>query len=141
MRGFCILVEGLLDEAVGRRLIQHVGSQVNEVYGKRGWTYIRENIEGFNGLAQNVPLLVLVDLMDTEFECPVNVLRSWINSPGNNLAFRLVVQEVESWLLADRTNISRFLGRPKSEIPRSPEDLDDPKRKRGAPEKLDWWVD
>lgn len=129
MKGFYLLVEGLLDEAVGRRLIRHVGGRVDNVYGKCGWTYIRENIEGFNGLAQNVPLLVLVDLMDTDFDCPVHVLGNWLSSPSDHLIFRLVVREVERWLLADRTNIARFLGRSKNDIPRFPEELSDPKRR------------
>jgi hypothetical protein len=129
MNGFCLLVEGLLDETVGRRLIRHLGGRVHQVYGKNGWTWIRDNIAGFNGMAQEVPLLVLVDLMDTEFDCPVPVLENWVHSPSEHLFFRLVVPEVESWLLADRGHIAQFLGRPKRDIPRSPEDLQDPKRR------------
>jgi hypothetical protein len=129
MSGFYLLVEGLLDEAVGRSLIHHTGGRVDAAFGKRGWTWIRENIDGFNGMAEEIPHLVIVDLMDTNFDCPVPVRDDWIPDPSDKLLFRLAVREVESWLLADRANIARFLGRPKREIPQSPEQIEDPKRR------------
>jgi hypothetical protein len=43
------------------------------------------------------------------------------------MLFRVVVQEIESWILADRTSVSSFLGVRKSKIPHHPEELNDPK--------------
>jgi hypothetical protein len=44
------------------------------------------------------------------------------------MCFCVAVREVEAWLLADRDQIARFLSVAVSRIPRSPDDLADPKR-------------
>lgn len=43
------------------------------------------------------------------------------------MVFRLVVQEIESWLLADRKGIAKFLGVPVAKIPDSVEEIEQPK--------------
>jgi hypothetical protein len=43
------------------------------------------------------------------------------------MCFRVVVREVEAWLLADRERLASFLGVPISRVPRDPESVDDPK--------------
>jgi len=43
------------------------------------------------------------------------------------LIFRIAVKEVESWLLADHTNFSRFLGIRKDLLPKDTDDIRDPK--------------
>jgi len=44
------------------------------------------------------------------------------------MCLRVAVREVESWLLADREQIARFLSVRLSQIPREPDELEDPKR-------------
>ena len=44
------------------------------------------------------------------------------------MLFRVVVNEIESWLLADAVNISKFLRIPLKKIARAPEQLADPKQ-------------
>lgn len=124
-----LLVEGILDEAVGRRIIQEAGGRVSAVYGKRGAGYIENKIAGFNNMAQGMPLLALVDLMDTQIECPVTVVERWIPSRQKQMIFRVVVREIESWLIADSVNLASFLRVARKRIPNNPEGLDDPKRK------------
>ncbi len=48
-------VEGIVDEAVARRLIVHVGGSVGSVYGKSGKTDLRKKIKGYNKAAQHAP--------------------------------------------------------------------------------------
>jgi hypothetical protein len=122
-----ILVEGNLDEAVAREIIDAAGGTVGTVYGRRGADYIEKKITGFNQLAQGLPILTLVDLMDIDSNCPAEVVREWLPHRHEQMLLRLVVREIESWILADRTSIARFLGIRKSLIPHHPETLDDPK--------------
>ena len=124
-----LLVEGNLDEAVGRRIVEHTGGVVTETYGKKGAGYIENKITGFNQLAQGTTILALVDLMDTRSECPVEVIEDWLPQPNENMIFRLVVREIESWIMADRAGVARFLGVRKQDIPARPERVKDPKRR------------
>ena len=128
MKFISLLVEGALDEAVGQRVVEYAGGKIADIYGKKGAGYIKNNISGFNQAAQGLPILVLADLMDTGFMCPVDVLEDWLPYPHENMIFRLVVKEIESWVMADRKRISRFLGVRKHRIPLNPEEIDDPKQ-------------
>ncbi len=64
------MVEGLTDEAMAHRLTGAVGHEIVVCYGKKGVGYIQKRIAGFNGLAKNIPILTLVDFMDTRMACP-----------------------------------------------------------------------
>jgi hypothetical protein len=122
-----ILVEGHLDEAVAKKIISSVGGKPGHVYPKRGADYIEKKIDGFNDLAQGIPILTLVDLMDTEFDCPAEAVREWLPHRNEQMLLRFVVREIESWILADRSGIAQMLGIRKAKIPHHPEDLPDPK--------------
>ena len=128
MRHIALLVEGTLDETVGRRVVEEVGGVVVETYGNQGIHYIKKKIQGFNQLAAGIPILALADLMDVEFNCPAQVVEEWLPHRNEAMLLRLVIREIESWILADRANVAHFLGVPRKQIPRRPEQLDDPKR-------------
>jgi hypothetical protein len=123
-----LLVEGSLDAAVGTKIIASQGGSVGPVYGMKGVDYVENTIGGFNQKAQGGPILTLVDLMDTDSDCPVDVVQNWLPHRNRPMLFRLVVREIESWILADRSGVARFLGLRTSQIPHHPEDLDDPKK-------------
>ena len=127
MTSISILVEGNLDETVARKIIEAEGAMVGNVYGRKGVSYIEKKIKGFNGYAQGTPILTLVDLMDLDSDCPAGVVREWLPHRHEQMLLRLVVREIESWILADRTSISRFFGLRKALIPHHPEQLEDPK--------------
>jgi hypothetical protein len=128
VKHIALLVEGNLDETTARCIVEKAGGTVSTVYGKRGAGYVKQNIEGFNNLAKGTPVLAIADLMDTDFDCPARAVEAWLPHRNEMMLFRLVVREIESWLLADRSNVAQFLGVPKKKIPRRPERLDDPKR-------------
>jgi hypothetical protein len=44
------------------------------------------------------------------------------------MCFRVVVRAIESWLLADRARIARYLGVSKAIVPDDPDALDNPKQ-------------
>lgn len=121
------LVEGDIDEAVAVKIIQTAGHTSGVCYGKRGHGYIRAKIQGFNRSVQQVPCLALVDFMDTGLDCAVEVLTRWLPHRHANMFFRIVIREIESWLLADSVNLARFLGINKDRVPTNPEQINDPK--------------
>jgi hypothetical protein len=67
--------------------------------------------------------------MDSDSEkCALRLLRQAI--PENqhpHLFFRIAVHEIETWLLADHENFSRFLGINQKKVPKDPESIEDPK--------------
>ncbi|MBI3948994.1 MAG: hypothetical protein HY314_00855 [Acidobacteria bacterium] len=119
-------VEGLVDEAVVRRLIRHVGAEPGPIYGKNGKVYLRKQVKGYNEAARWTPWIVLVDL-NHDADCAPPFRAEWLPSPAPKMCFRVTVREVEAWLLADRQHIARFLSVPVTRIPQNPEGVDDPK--------------
>ncbi|MCH8961578.1 MAG: hypothetical protein IH820_09725 [Bacteroidetes bacterium] len=128
MKSLSLLVEGTLDEAVGRRIIEYTDGTVQTVYGKKGVSYIKKKLSGFNKAAVAIPVLALVDLMDTKSDCPKQVVEEWLPQRHKNMVFRLVVPEIESWIMADWAGISTFLAVSKNKVPDNPEQVADPKR-------------
>jgi len=61
-------VEGIVDEAVVRKLIVQAGGRPGTVYGKSGKPHLRRQIQGYNNAARHSPWIVLVDL-DRDAEC------------------------------------------------------------------------
>lgn len=120
-------VEGGLDEAVAFRLIAEAGGLPGRVIGKRGRPHLLQNLCGYNAAAGYSRWLVLLDL-DRTFECAPSAAQDWLPNPAPQMCFCICVQEVEAWLLADRTHIATFLGVSQALVPRDPEALADPKQ-------------
>jgi len=120
-------VEGLIDEAVLRRLIAWTGAVPGPVHGRHGKAFLRKQMDAYNRAARSVPWLVLVDL-DHDADCPPPLLDEWLPEPAPHMCFRIVVREIEAWLLADRERLARYLGVGVAQIPADPEAIADPKR-------------
>ena len=124
-----VLVEGLTDEAVARKLIAYCRHQCGTVYGKQGKTYLQSKVAGFNvRAAYGNPILMLVDFMDTGLSCPPEVLTSWLPDRSDKMLLRVVIRELESWLLADLSGVASFLGISQALVPEDPEILSYPKQ-------------
>jgi hypothetical protein len=119
-------VEGLVDEAVVKRLIAEIGGKAGPVFGKNGKPHLRQRINGYNQAASRIPWLVLIDL-NHEFDCPPPLKSAWLQRPSPNMCFRIAVREVEAWLLADRQRFASFFQIPLTAIPNNPESIDNPK--------------
>lgn len=119
-------VEGILDEAVIRSMIQHVGAVPGRIHGKEGKNRIRARLSGYVAAARLAPWVVLVDL-DDEHDCAPSLRSSWGPGRAPRLCFRVAVRMVEAWLLADRERVARFLRIPIQAVPPRPEDLPNPK--------------
>ncbi len=119
-------VEGIVDEAVARRLIIEAGGIPGTVYNCEGKDSLRKRIKGYNNAAQHAPWLVLVDL-DSNASCAPSLRQTWLPVPAPWLCFRIAVRQVEAWLLADAKSLAAYLGVAKRKIPDNPEALLDAK--------------
>jgi len=122
-----IAVEGDLDQEVILRLFRYVGLLPGDVYGKSGKSHLKQRISGYNNSARYRPWVVLVDL-ETDNECAPQLLTHWLVAPARYMHFRVVVQSIESWLLADREHMSAFLGISINYLPILPDLIENPKR-------------
>ena len=120
-------VEGDLDEAVLRRIVEHVGASLTKVLGRHGKQALLQSIAGYNNAARFEPWIVLVDL-DQDCDCAPPCQLEWLPAPAQHMCFRIAVRAVEAWLLSDRDRIANFLKVPVARVPEMPESLGDPKR-------------
>jgi hypothetical protein len=120
-------VEGIVDEALARRLVSIAGADVGTVYGRSGKQNLLDRVVGFNEAARRSPWLVLVDL-DNDFDCGPEALEVWLPRPTEWMCFRIAVREAEAWLMADSEALASYLSIARSVIPREPEALVDPKQ-------------
>ncbi len=118
-------VEGPSDEAALRQIVQTVGVQLGEVYGRNGKVQVVRSLGGYNYAARHEPWVVLIDL-DNE-ACVVSALNTWLPEPSDLMCLRVAVRELEAWLLADRERFSQYFSVSLALIPMSPDDLQDPK--------------
>jgi len=93
---------------------------------QNGKPNLRRALTGYNDAAQGDPWLVLVDL-DQEFDCASALVTDWLPHPNHYMRFRVVVRQVESWLLADGDRFSQFFSVRRSAIPALPDNLPDSK--------------
>ncbi len=113
---------------MARKLAVTSAHQVGTCYGKKGSSWIKANVEAFNKLAASVPVLTLLDFLDADLPCPPEILDKWLPHRHSRMVFRVVVRELESWLLADREGTAGFLGVALKKVPLTPEHLSDPKQ-------------
>lgn len=125
-RNINLVVEDILSEVVLKKIITD-DFIIGPSYGKKGKDYIKNKLSGFNNAAKHSIWLVLVDL-DNE-TCPPDLIKQWMSNITKdvNLIFRVAVKEVETWLLADRTNFSKYLGISKDRIRPDVESIQNPK--------------
>ncbi len=125
-----LVVEDELSEEVGQKLLRRfLGSEIQiRTLGKSGNGYISSKISNFCQMAQRTPVVIITDL--DQIECAPTLMRNWIDSNDipQNLMLRVAVREVESWLMADRSNFAKFLGISPNRIEANTESIEDPKR-------------
>jgi hypothetical protein len=115
-------VEGIVDEAIIGRLIDHVGGERGTVYGKAGKQILLDRLAGYNQAAEHAPWAVLVDL-DSDYACAPEAVRAWLPMPTSQMCLRVAVHEAEAWLLADRASLAHYLRISAALVPRDPEAL------------------
>lgn len=115
-----------MDEAVLRRLLLHIGAGIGPIHRRNGKDSLRRRVSAFNNAARHSPWIVVVDL-NHEAHCAPPLRASWLPSPAPGMCFRVAVREIESWIMADRARLARYLRVQQARVPSDPEALDDPK--------------
>ncbi len=121
-----VLVEGIIDEAIARRILAHVSLLCGTVYGKRGKDYLLECLPAYNRAARFIPWLVVVDL-DHDAPCAPDFVQDRLPVPASGMCLRLAVRAAEAWLLADAERLAGFLSVPLAKIPTNPDVVPNPK--------------
>ncbi|MDD2773241.1 MAG: hypothetical protein PHP45_06055 [Elusimicrobiales bacterium] len=105
-----LVVEDRLSEAVLKRIMNDFKLYPGTSFGLQGNGYIKKRIHAFQQAARYTPYIVLTDLDDNP--CPPQLIHSWLGAAivEPKFLFRIAVREIETWLLADKPNITSYLG-------------------------------
>jgi hypothetical protein len=120
-------VEGDVDAAVVRRLVDVCDGEAYPIHITNGKARLKSRLDGYNAAAQYTPWFVIADL-DRDADCAPPFVNDWLAAPADGMCFRVAVRAVEAWLIADRERFRRLLRVPISRIPRDPDAIEDPKR-------------
>lgn len=124
-----LAVEDALSEAILRVILKQSRGNyfVGSCFSQGGSGNLKRKIPAFNNAAKGTPFFVLTDL--NEYECPPVLMQEWLSMPKHpNLFFRVAVREVESWLLAHRDALSKYLGIRREQIPLEVDNIINPKQ-------------
>lgn len=120
MTDVILFSEDALIEQAALRIVatQNPNLNVSSVMGKRGFSYFQTRIREIRRSAAVLKFLVFLDGDELGADCPINAIQRWFDEPQpNNIYVRFALQEVESWLLADRINLAAFLNVPENIVP------------------------
>jgi len=123
-----LVFEDDLSEAVMIQILRQFPDkyEIFQSYSGHGFGYLKTNIKGFNQASVVNPHFMLTDL--DNYECPIVLINDWVDFELNdNFIFRIAVREVESWVLADRENLSKYFNVSIANFPRNPDEETDPK--------------
>jgi len=131
-----LAVEDELSEHLLRTLLVQTKRNfwVGDVYGKKGAGYLKQRLPAFNNAAKGIGFLLLTDLDNAA--CVPELIQTWFGCGLSeypkrkqvNLVFRIAVREIESWVLADRDQFTKYFGLSKHLIPDQTDTIADPKQ-------------
>jgi hypothetical protein len=121
-----VAVEGDIDAAVVRRILEEVGLPIGPFHGRRGKGHLDKSLRGYNNAARFANWLVLRDL-DHDADCAPELITELLPEPSAHMCFRVAVRQIEAWLLADRTKVADLFQLPLEVVPGDPETLEDAK--------------
>ena len=127
-----LIAEGYMEENIAARLLPFCGHEIGAVFGRKGCSYVRKKAAHFRHLAtESTGVLVLTDFRDSSASCVPEALQDYLfnrlPNPPRTFLFRFAVNELESWLLADREGLSKFLRITLTKMPLQPESEEFPK--------------
>jgi hypothetical protein len=125
-----LVTEDLPSEVLAHRLLSHADpdARFTSNLGKRGIGFIKSKLRSLNQAAVGLRIFAIV-YQDNPKNCPITMIQTWLGTARHpNLVVRFAVMEVESWIMADREAISRFLDVPINRVPQMPDMLKNPKQ-------------
>ncbi|MBF2759915.1 MAG: hypothetical protein ISN28_06550 [Ectothiorhodospiraceae bacterium AqS1] len=128
-----LFVEDRLTEAVVGKIFRQVDRCLS-VCQCHHWNKdkIQKKIGDLNRAAKGDFLYLGFTDQDTLGNCPASALKNLRAPLSCNLLYRFAVMEAESWIMADRKNIARFLAIDISSVPRAPDEVPEPKERMVA---------
>lgn len=125
-----LAVEDALSNAVSTKILQHFGIEIVHTIPNiyQGNSFLQRRAPELNRSAAGPPYIFMFTDLDSPQSCPPQLIQSWIRAPLNSGFFlRVAVMEVESWIMADRSALAKFLSIPVHRIPSNPDDIPNPK--------------
>jgi hypothetical protein len=114
-----IAVEGTPDLAAAMKIAQLAGFACCRFHGGHGKGRLDRRISAYNHAARIGPWLVLRDL-DHDADCGPELHSRLLPVSAKLMCLRIVVRELEAWMMADRKSFSEFFAVAESRVPRNP---------------------
>jgi len=118
--------EGLLDEAVLRRLAREANVDLVSVYSQRGKDTLDARLPSFMAASKAMGWIVLRDL-DRDAVCAPELVSRLVMHPRRNFRLHIAVRSLESWLIADSSGIAALLKVNAKLVPTAPDEMPDAK--------------
>ena len=113
-----LAVEDTLSDAVSTKILEYFDLEIVQKIGFKGNSFLKENARNLNRTARGFYNVFLLTDLDSPKNCPPKLIQSWVGAPLNSgFLFRVAVMEIESWIMADRESIAKFLSVPLNRIP------------------------
>lgn len=129
MINIVLATEDELSESLGDKLIFEANKNLNVSMRLRkgGFGYLKGRLPSLCKLSKVQPIVLFTDL--DKMNCPLKLMDLWFRgvSKPEGLLFRVVVREIESWVLADHKGFSEYFGISPAKLPPNPDLLPDPK--------------
>lgn len=129
MRNIVLATEDELSECLGEKLIRDANTTLNVTLRLRkgGFGYLKSKLPSLCGISKTQPVILFTDL--DRCECPKILINNWFKGMDKpkGLLFRVVVREIESWVLADHKAFSEYFGISAAKLPQDPDSILDPK--------------
>ena len=127
MQGMAFVEDGLT-RIVLQRIIDDCKMNF-QIVVKHGAGNIKSNISAYNKSAKSLPIIVLRD-QDT-IECAPLAVEEWLPKKIQNrrMLFHVIEHEIESWVMADREMLAKWLNCKLNDVPINPDQIIDPKQK------------
>ena len=123
-----LAVEDTLSDAVSTKILEYFGLEIVNRIGFRGNSFLKRNARNLNRTARGLYNVFLLTDLDSPKNCPPKLIQSWVGAPLNfGFLFRVAVMEIESWIMADRRGIAKFLSVPLNRIPHNTDEIEKPK--------------
>ena len=123
-----LAVEDRLSDAISTKILENFDIGIMLRIGFKGNSYLQQKAPSLNQTARGPYNVFMLTDLDSPQNCPPQLIQSWISAPLNSGFFlRVAVMEVESWIMADRSALAKFLSIPVHRIPSNTDDIPNPK--------------